>query len=530
QNDPPPPYYSVALEPLTPPMTYEEVISEDKRNGLPNYVPKDPTKVQVAAVVITQRVFVPPKQQSSSCSTKMWMGWLCALVGLGLIGMAIALGVYYGSKSHPVNYENGCKGENCIQNEKPCDQNDCKDEEQNDAYEIMMTSDNCSRSMFCNGIIECKQEIDETNCVRFGEGRVLQVKTSQDGRYLPVCSQGLNKSYADQICEQLGFRRAYALSSVDSNPSVALTIRPKSPKLIQALVNVSSGCPDNSAVSIECTDCGKQQTVSRIIGGTSSKLGQWPWQVSLHYKGQHVCGGSIISPDFVISAAHCFQSLMNNPGNWLVYIGTVSQSSLGTPYRVATIIKNEGYSSSSNDYDIALLKLSSPVAFSDTAQPICLPTVDQSFSDGLQCWTSGFGTTEQGGDHISTSLMGVSVNLIDTRVCNSSKVYSGIITKDMICAGDLNGGRDSCQGDSGGPMMCQGDNGRWILAGITSWGSGCGQKQKPGVYSRVTSLLPWIYSKMQSMWRAADAAAVSTRSPGRLEMKKLKQRTQWSLR
>ncbi|XP_016393732.1 transmembrane protease serine 13a [Sinocyclocheilus rhinocerous] len=488
-TDPPPPYYSVAVDPQTPPVAYEEVIRQDKygvtQKPVPHYVPKDPA--QVAAIIVTQRVVAPPKRQEScGRSGKGWSGWVGALLVLALIGLAIWLGVRYGSKSYSVYHESDCKGK------------DCKEQEHHEMHDGMKETDTCSNSSIqCDGIQNCQQAADETNCVRFGEGGVLQVRTAQDGRFLPVCNQGLDQSYADQICEQLGFRRSYASNPVDSETSVALTVGPRSAKLIQGLVNVSLGCQDENAVSLECTDCGKQQSASRIIGGSTSQIGQWPWQVSLHYSGSHVCGGSLVSPDFVVSAAHCFQGSMKNSLNWRVYAGTISQNALQIPYFLKKIIVNENYNTNNNDYDVALLKLSSPVTFSSTVQPVCFPTFDQTFSDGSDCWTSGFGTTQQGADSASTSLMEVKVNIINTLLCNSSQVYRGAITKNMICAGDMNGGRDSCQGDSGGPLVCKGGNNRWYLAGITSWGAGCGQRQRPGVYSRVTSLLPWIYSKMQ---------------------------------
>ncbi|XP_016355857.1 transmembrane protease serine 13a [Sinocyclocheilus anshuiensis] len=490
-KDPPPPYYSVAVDPQTPPMAYEAVIRQDKygvtQKPVPHYVPKDPAQVQVAAVIVTQRVIAPPKRQEScGRSGKGLGGWVGALLVLALIGLAIWLGVRYGSKSYSVHHESDCKG------------NDCKEQEHNEMHDGMKETDTCSNSSIqCDGIQNCQQAVDETNCVRFSEGGVLQVRTSQDGRFLPVCNQGLDQSYADQICEQLGFRRSYASNPVDSKTSVALTVGPRSAKLIQGLVNVSLGCQDEKAVSLECTDCGKQQSASRIIGGSTSQLGQWPWQVSLHYSGSHVCGGSLVSPDFVVSAAHCFKGSVKNSLNWRVYAGTISQNALQIPYFLKKIIVNENYNTNNNDYDVALLKLSSPVTFSSSVQPVCFPTFDQTFSDGSDCWTSGFGTTQEGADLASTSLMEVKVNIINTLLCNSSQVYRGAITKNMICAGDMNGGRDSCQGDSGGPLVCKGGNNRWYLAGITSWGAGCGQRQRPGVYSRVTSLLPWIYSKMQ---------------------------------
>uniref|UniRef100_A0A667Y5X2 Peptidase S1 domain-containing protein n=1 Tax=Myripristis murdjan TaxID=586833 RepID=A0A667Y5X2_9TELE len=182
--------------------------------------------------------------------------------------------------------------------------------------------------------------------------------------------------------------------------------------------------------------------------------------------------------------------------NWRVYGGMVSQDSLPAPYLVERILLNENYNNKTNDQDIALLKLTLlRVYYSDAVRPACLPAFDQIFSPGTKCWTSGFGTTEAGAG--SKDLMEVTVDIIDRTVCNSRNVYRGAVSKNMLCAGDLNGGKDSCQGDSGGPLVCQGNDQRWYVVGITSWGESCGLRNKPGVYTNVPEVLPWIYSKMQ---------------------------------
>lgn len=482
-NDSPPPYYPTSIHTQPPLKPYEEVVY-GVGPGLaplnhPRYIPRYPTQV-VAPQVIVQSI-PPSKKRRRCCSNnaQCYGGSGGTLLLLGLLALAIWLGVRYGTRLAMVTV---------IQN-----------------HDDVHTSENQPTSRFdtcpnntveCDGTRDCELGTDETNCVRFAHDGGLQVRTSQDGRFLPVCYKGWNQSYADQTCTQLGFRHSFFTKALSAPESVGLKVTNKSSLPIQSWVETSPSCPNKEIVSLQCTECGVQKSTARIIGGSAAKSGQWPWQLSLQNRGSHICGAALISSYYALTAAHCFPRDHDTPKNWEVFGGVVSLDSLPQRYKVEKIILNENYNTTTNDNDIALLKLKSPVAFNEKVQPVCLPGFDVLLPPGTQCWTSGFGTTDEGTGTVSRNLMEVNVQIISASVCNSLHVYGGAVTNNMICAGDLQGGRDSCQGDSGGPLMCKHGN-RWYLVGITSWGQGCGRRNKPGVYAKVTSLLSWVYSTMQ---------------------------------
>uniref|UniRef100_A0A452RJL8 Transmembrane serine protease 3 n=1 Tax=Ursus americanus TaxID=9643 RepID=A0A452RJL8_URSAM len=266
-------------------------------------------------------------------------------------------------------------------------------------------------------------------------------------------------------------------------------------------VAVTAGSPERSVGSTPspCSlsvVCGLRMGYSsRIVGGNVSSLMQWPWQASLQFQGYHLCGGSVITPVWIVTAAHCVYDLYL-PKSWTIQVGLVSLLDSPAPsHLVEKIIYHSKYKPKRLGHDIALMKLAGPLTFSETIQPVCLPNSEENFPDGKLCWTSGWGAIEDGGD-ASPVLNHAAVPLISNKICNHRDVYGGIISPSMLCAGYLKGGVDSCQGDSGGPLVCQ-ERRVWKLVGATSFGIGCADVNKPGVYTRVTSFLDWIHEQME---------------------------------
>ncbi|KAM6467551.1 LOW QUALITY PROTEIN: transmembrane protease serine 9 [Liasis olivaceus] len=253
-------------------------------------------------------------------------------------------------------------------------------------------------------------------------------------------------------------------------------------------------CRDGSDEA-EC-DCGARpamRAAARIVGGSEALLGEFPWQVSLRESKEHFCGAAILAATWLVSAAHCFNEFQD-PGTWTAQAGSVRLSGSGghpATARVLRIFQHPSYNAESADYDAALLELAEPLAFGKYVQPVCLPAASHRFPPGRKCLISGWGYLKEDFLVKPELLQKATVELLDPALCGS--LYGGgVLTDRMLCAGYLEGKVDSCQGDSGGPLVCREPSGRFFLAGIVSWGIGCAEAGRPGVYTRVTRLRDWI--------------------------------------
>ncbi|XP_051770718.1 prostasin [Ctenopharyngodon idella] len=250
----------------------------------------------------------------------------------------------------------------------------------------------------------------------------------------------------------------------------------------------------------EAQECGRPIMTNRIVGGSSASEGAWPWQVDIQSDSQgHVCGGTVISESWVLSAAHCFPN-PNDISSYIIYAGRQQLNGWNpdqTSHRIRHVVVPLGYTDPQLGQDIALVELATPIVWSDRIQPVCLPNANAEFNSDMKCMITGWGNIRDG-----VALQGVGplqevqVPIIDSKTCQDMFLINPTenidIRFDMMCAGYQEGGKDSCQGDSGGPLVCQISDGSWVQAGIVSFGLGCAKANRPGVYAKVSSFSNFI--------------------------------------
>ncbi|KAJ8020013.1 Transmembrane protease serine 6 [Holothuria leucospilota] len=238
--------------------------------------------------------------------------------------------------------------------------------------------------------------------------------------------------------------------------------------------------------------CGTTPASPRIVGGSDSTEGAWPWQGSLQNSGGHFCGASLISAEWAITAAHCFT------GSRIVFGDLTPSSDFASSSRqesdVTWFLDPLYQFNSVNDYDIALLYLHTPVTFTDFVRPVCVyETVTSPETDSFppelteldNCYIAGWGALATDGEFPEV-LQEAPVDIFPPSSCSEYglEFVQGI----MLCAGSEDFSIDSCQGDSGGPLMCQGvGTTQWFQAGVVSFGRDCASEGFPGVYTRLAT-------------------------------------------
>lgn len=240
---------------------------------------------------------------------------------------------------------------------------------------------------------------------------------------------------------------------------------------------------------------------TQIVNGDDASNCEWKWQVgftsSSSKTAQPWCGGSLVSEEWVLSAAHCAST-----ANFYVVAGQWNVRSVSGKEQVraaAQVIQHPSYNQNTMTHDFVMIKVDAPFSFTDCVGSVCLPT--SAVAAGASCWISGWGTLSSGGGQPKIMQEG-QVNIISNSDCVNKYAYtSSDIDSSMLCAQGKKDGKivDACQGDSGGPLVCA-SGGTYTIHGATSWGYGCAGATYPGIWAKVSTVTSWIDDVMDGSY------------------------------
>ncbi|XP_077469750.1 urokinase-type plasminogen activator-like [Stigmatopora argus] len=258
--------------------------------------------------------------------------------------------------------------------------------------------------------------------------------------------------------------------------------------------------------------CGEksERRLQKIVGGSFIAARSQPWVAAIFQRrSKFLCGGSLIAPCWLLTAAHCFP---DGEGTNLQYLSVfLGKSAINETdsineqkFTVEKLILHQGYDLLNDNHynnDIALLKIKGSngggcATRSESVRTVCLPPPHTRLPAGSQCTIAGFGWESNGVQQYSQYLKEARVNLLSESHCQKNSEYTNLLTDNMLCAAGPDWSADACGGDSGGPLVCE-SSGRLFQFGIVSWGIGCAKKNNPGVYTQLTNYNKWIAENTQ---------------------------------
>ncbi|XP_065081000.1 serine protease snake-like [Ochlerotatus camptorhynchus] len=256
-------------------------------------------------------------------------------------------------------------------------------------------------------------------------------------------------------------------------------------------------------LEFEVFNCSR--TIDLIVGGVDTKKKEFPHQALLGWSTEDAgkynfrCGGSLISEQYVLTAAHC--TVLDGQSPVIVRMAEVNLTNEydnQVDFDIANITPPRVYSFLQSYHDIALIKLRRKVIFSDFIRPACL--WDSAQLNATSVIATGFGHTMFASGTMSNTLRKVQLNALDRSKCQEvysmDRKFSQGVIEHQLCYGSKEGGRDTCQGDSGGPIQVLTDSAdcTYYVVGVTSFGVSCGTANTPAIYTRVASYIDWIES------------------------------------